>query len=228
MPKTKREKIYDLFKSRSCTKQDVFDESQKVFDEIKVVLQEIAEQYSNHVCTLDERVKIEYSSSSPYRAQIQFGGDLLVFQMHTNVFSFDKEHHIWKTSYVKEDEMRAYCGMINVYNFLADSFKFNRLNDAGYLVTRLFVNKERHFFAEGKKELNYLFNNFVEGKLDRETMVDIIESSILYAIRFELQSPPFANMERISVNQMNQLSQNNDLGTDKQLGFKLQGGLDID
>lgn len=228
MTKTKREKIYDLFQSRSCTKQDVFEETQKIFDEIKVVLQEIAEEYSNHVCGLDERVKIEYTSENPYRAQIQFGGDVLVFQMHTNVFSFDKEHYIWKTSYVKEDGMRAYCGMINIYNFLADSFKYNRLNDAGYLVTRIFVNKERHFFAEGKKELNYLFNNFVEGKLDHDTMVDIIESSILYAIKFELQSPPFANMERISVNQMNQISQNNHLGTDKQLGFRLKGGLDVE
>jgi len=228
MAQTKREKIYKLFQTRSCTKQDVFEETQKVFDEVKSVLEEIATEYSNHVCHLDERVKIEYSSQNQYRAQIQFGGDILVFQMHTNIFTFDKDHHIWKTSYVKEDETRAYCGMINVYNFLADSFKFNRLNDAGYLVTRLFVNRERHFFAEGKKELNYLFNNFVEGKLDRETMVNIIESSIFYAIKFELQSPPFANMERISVSQMHQLSQNNNLGTDKQLGFKLQGDLDLE
>ncbi len=225
---TKRDKIYDLFKTSSCTKQDVFQVTGEVFDEIKSVLQNIAEEYAKHVGEVDERVKIEYSSESPYRAQIQFGGDLLVFQMHTNVFSFEKEHHIWKTSYVKEDESRVYCGIINVYNFLADSFKFGRLNDAGYLVSRLFVNREKHFFVEGKKELNYLFNNFVDGKLTHEVMTDIIESSILYAIKFELQTPPFANMERISVNQMNQLSQNNNLGTDKQLGFRLKGNINME
>lgn len=225
---TKRDKIYDLFKTSSCTKQDVFQVTGEVFDEIKSVLQNIAEEYAKHVGEVDERVKIEYSSESPYRAQIQFGGDLLVFQMHTNVFSFEKGHHIWKTSYVKEDETRVYCGIINVYNFLADSFKFGRLNDAGYLVSRLFVNREKHFFVEGKKELNYLFNNFVDGKLTHEVMTDIIESSILYAIKFELQTPPFANMERISVNQMNQLSQNNNLGTDKQLGFRLKGNINME
>ena len=67
--------------------------------------------------------------------------------MHTNTFSFDKSHQIWNSSYVKEDEYKAYCGVINVYNFLSDSFKYNRANDLGYMIGRLFINKEKHFFT---------------------------------------------------------------------------------
>ena len=43
------------------------------------------------------------------------------------------------TSYVKEDKNRSYCGVIHLYNFLADSFKYNRLNDVGYLIGRVFI-----------------------------------------------------------------------------------------
>jgi len=34
--------------------------------------------------------------------------------------------------------------MISIYNFLSDSFKFNRVNDIGYLIARVFTNKENH------------------------------------------------------------------------------------
>ena len=55
-----------------------------------------------------------------------------------------------KQKYVKEDKMRSFCGVIHVYNFLNDSFKYNRLNDVGNLVARIFVNKDKHFFVEGE------------------------------------------------------------------------------
>ena len=55
--------------------------------------------------------------------------------------------------------------MINIYNFLADSFKYNRLNDVGYLVGRVFLNKDLHYFVEGKRQLGFLYNDFVNDKL---------------------------------------------------------------
>ena len=65
-----------------------------------------------------------------------------------NVFDFEKTHKVHRTSYVKKDKGNFYCGMINVYNFLADSFKYNRVKDSGYLVGRLFINQDLHFFVE--------------------------------------------------------------------------------
>ena len=46
-------------------------------------------------------------------------------------------------------QYRTYCGVINMYNFLSDSFKYNRENDLGYLIGRMFINKE-NTFVEGK------------------------------------------------------------------------------
>ena len=50
------------------------------------------------------------------------------------------------------DRANSYCGVINIYTFLSDSFKFNRNADEGYLIGRIFVNRERSYFVEGKHQ----------------------------------------------------------------------------
>ena len=46
--------------------------------------------------------------------------------------------------------MRSFCGVINIYNFLSQTLlKYNRLNDAGFLIASVFINKDYHFFVEG-------------------------------------------------------------------------------
>ncbi len=118
-------------------------------------------ELSEEINAVTKDVSVKFIDKDDYEFHIKFGGDILVFFMHTNVFDFEKSHPIWKTSYLKDDELRAYCGMINVYNFLSDSFKYNRLNDVGYLVARLFLNKDEHYFVEGKRQLGFLYNDFV-------------------------------------------------------------------
>lgn len=67
--------------------------------------------------------------------------------MHTNVFCFPPEHAVGKSSYVLETPTRGYCGMIQAYNFLSDSLKYQRLSDIGYLLARLFINAEGNFLS---------------------------------------------------------------------------------
>ena len=73
--------------------------------------------------------------------------------MHTNIFDYQSNHQICKTKYVQQDLMRSFCGIINIYNFLSDSLKYNRMNDSGFLISRIFINKDKHFFVEGDKEM---------------------------------------------------------------------------
>ena len=80
---------------------------------------------------LDKSVLVEYLSKGNYEAQIKFSGDTLLFHMHSNVFDFPKNHSINQTKYVKDDNLRSFCGVIHIYNVLSDSLKYNRLNDEG-------------------------------------------------------------------------------------------------
>jgi len=71
-----------------------------------------------------------------------------------------RNHQVMSTPYVNKDAYRSYCGIINIYNFLSDSFKYNRINDIGYLICKLFIHKERHYFIERKRKSGFLYNNF--------------------------------------------------------------------
>jgi hypothetical protein len=118
-----KETILKLLAEKSVMKQDVFKNTIQAFAIVKETIDEIAKELIGKVSSIDKRIGIEVTGVSPYSAQLKVAGDLLEFYMHTNVFEFDKSHSMFKTSYIKQNSQNSYCGIINVYNFLADSFK---------------------------------------------------------------------------------------------------------
>ena len=127
-----------------------------------------------------------------------------------------------KTSYIREDAIRSYCGVINIYNFLSDSFKYNRVNDIGYLIGRVFINREKHYFIEGKREIGMLYNNFAQSLINNQSARQILESAIRYTVNFDLLTPPYDAVKEVSVFDMQTTIDNIKLQTGKRLGFKFQ------
>ena len=149
--------------------------------------------------------------------------------MHTNTFVFEPSNPINSTGYVKSDSTRATCGMISVYNFLSDSFQYERKNDVGYLIARLFVNREKHFFVEGKKQLGVLFNDFPNNIIDEESLLTIVENAIQYSISIDPLVPPFEMMKEITVDTAIEYSLQVGIANGKRLGFKFEKDLgDVD
>lgn len=223
---TAHELILNTLKEKACLKQQVYKKTYAIFQEFKVEANKLIGELGSEMCDVDKDVTFEFIDKSDFEFQIKFGGDVLVFFMHTNVFDFDKSHNIWNSSYVKEDRMRTYCGMINIYNFLADSFKYNRVDDIGYLVARCFVNKDEHYFVEGKRQLGFLYNDFVNETITTKKIKNIIESSILYSMEFDLLTPRYEAMSTVSVQEINEVTSIIKLKTGKRLGFKFQNDSD--
>ncbi len=218
--------ILETLKTKACLKQDVFKKTKDVFQSFKLEAEKLVIELTTEMDIANKDVSVKFIDKDDYEFHIKFGGDILVFFMHTNVFDFEKSHPIWKTSYLKKDELRAYCGMINVYNFLSDSFKYNRLNDVGYLVARLFLNKDQHYFVEGKRQLGFLYNDFVNETINNGKIRSIIESSILYSMDFDLLTPHYDSMKMVSVNEVNEATNAMSIKTGKRLGFKFQADND--
>lgn len=223
--KPTKELILDILKKKACLKQCLFKKTIQVFDEFKTEAEKLVEELRTEMKKVDDNVALEYYSKGDFEFHIKFGGDILVFFMHTNIFDFPKNHQIWQSSYVKEDELRSYCGMINVYNFLADSLKYNRINDIGYLVARFFVNNELHYFVEGKKQLGFLYNDFIHETIDSIKIRKIVESTILYSIDFDLLTPPYNTVNEISVMDIIEVTNAANIKTGKRLGFKFQSDI---
>ena len=224
--KTPRELILKARVEKSSMKQDVYANTLSSFNTLKAVAKEVLAEMSKDIATKDKRVIIEYREKGEFEFEIRIAGDLLIFSMHTNIFEFDRSHPIWKSSYIKEDHFRTFCGMINIYNFLNDSFKYNRINDLGYVIGRIFVNKENHYFVEGKRQLGFLYNDFVHAVIDEHAIKAILESTILYCLNFDLYTPPFDAIKEISVMDMQSVSESMQIKTGKRLGFRFQADSD--
>ena len=212
------EKIIDLLQTKACAKQKVYRETKDVFADFQKQLKEKSSAVNTEIT--DKDVQVVYSSAGDFEAKLRFSGDTLLFHMHSNVFDFPSSHSIHKTKYVKEDILRSFCGVINIYNFLSDSFKYNRLNDAGYLIARVFINKEKHFFVEGDKQLGFLFNDFVNQQINIAEIEKIINESMIYALDFDLQLPNFNEVKVVSVHQILDMNNNHKLKTAKRMGYK--------
>jgi hypothetical protein len=147
-------------------------------------------------------------------------GDLLIFQMHTNVFQFEQESSFWQTGYLRENPANSYVGTINVYNFLSDSFRYDRTADVGYLLARVFINRENHFVVQGKKQLGIMFNDIVASNFDTASQSKFVDQVILYALNFDLLIPPYENLHQITVEEMQDINHSGCLATGKRLGFQ--------
>ena len=143
------DKIIETLKSKSILKQLIYDNTCNAFRLLKEELKNITDEINGKLAGSDPRVFLAFTDHGEFTAELKVAGDLLIFSMHSNIFQFDRDHEIWKTEYIKEDTSAGYSGVINLYNFLADSFKYRREEDLGYLVARIFVNKNNHFFVQG-------------------------------------------------------------------------------
>ncbi|MCW3104600.1 MAG: hypothetical protein JWO09_3040 [Bacteroidetes bacterium] len=221
-----RELILKILKEKSSVKQDVYANTVAAFKSMKTAAKALAADYKKEAAAIDKRVVIEYKEKGEFEFELRVAGDLLIFAMHTNIFEFDKSHPIWKNSYIKEDPSRSFCGIINIYNFLNDSFLYNRVNDLGYVIGRIFINKENHYFVEGKRQLGFLYNDFVHAVVSPEKLNDVLESTILYCLSFDLYTPPFDSVKEVSVQDMQAASESMQIKTGKRLGFRFQADND--
>lgn len=202
-------------------KQEVYRNTVAMFAVLKDALRELAEEYRELLKDkVDENVLPFFQEKGPFEAEFKLGGDVLIFSMHSNVFVFNREHPIWKLEYIKSNPMNSYCGVFNIYNFLADSFKYNRSQDLGYLIARIFVNRENHFFVEGKRQSNEIVKDFGTDELSKAYLKDIIETAVQYAIDFDLLVPPYDQVKIATVEQMQEQINHSRIQTGKRLGFK--------
>lgn len=201
-------------------KQHIYRNTQTVFQELKRCAQEIAETLTPEVVKKDKSLEVQFYEKSEFEFHLKFSGDTIAFIMHTNIFGFPPEHEVSKMPYVVEAPGRGYCGMILAYNFLSDSIKYQRLSDVGYLLARLFTNSEGHFYVDGQRQLDFLYKDFAKNQIDEESIVKIIEQTMLYALDFDLYVPPMDAMGEMTLHQKNSVNNPSGFATGKRLGFK--------
>jgi len=220
-------KILETLTGKSTLKQQIFDNTSAAFKLLKDELYQITDELNKKLVSVDPRIMLQFQDHGEFNAELKVAGDLLFFNMHSNIFQFDRDHEIWKTDYIKDDPLAGYSGIINIYNFLADSFKYNRTEDLGYLVARIFVNKNNHFFVQGKRQSGFNYTTMGANVIDQKSMKEIVGASVQYCLDFDLLVPPYDAVKLVSVAQINQNISDTRLMTGKRLGFQFKSD-DVD
>ena len=183
-----KDQLKDLVFEKSALKQDVYRTTKDCFEMFREETRTLIALFKEQSRIEGRDVAFEFNDRGDFEFEVKFGGDILLFMMHTNVFEFSRDHQVMKSTYIREDPHRSYCGVIHIYNFLADSFAYQRDNDLGYMIGRVFINREKHYFIEGKRELGMLYTNFGNSMITSESVQGIIESAIEYTTNFDKKS----------------------------------------
>ncbi len=226
---TKKSKTNELFNTlvkKATLKQIVYRNTLQTLNILKSEMAAMANEYANNASDNAKKIPFNYKDRGEFEAELKFAGDTLVFMMHTNVFEIPRDHEVMNTPYIREDKERSYCGIINIFNFLSDSFKYNRLNDLGYLIGRVLVNKDMHYFTEGKREIGFLYNSFGISEMNEKSAAEILQSAIYYTINFDLLTPPYNDVKEVSVQEFISVVDSLHIKTGKRLGFKFQADKD--
>lgn len=213
-----RQAIIELLKNKAAVKQDIADYSESVMALFKKAAAHELEVLHEKIG--DPRVRLRMVEKGVHEFILYVGSDVLVFQLHRNIFRLPDENPMWKTAYLEQDEMNGYFGIINIYNFLAESFEQNRFNDPGYLIGRVFMNRNSHFMVEGRGQLGFLFRDLENSELKEEDVCHIIQTAIIFAIEFDLLTPPYDLVQEVSVMEIQAISSELQTATGKRMGFK--------
>jgi hypothetical protein len=209
-------------------KQQIYKNTVAAFELIKEQASKFDGCWKDNFASENQLINVNFENQILHEFKLKFAGDMLVFMMHSNIFEFPRAHEINKLPYVKENPDRSYCGTIHVYNFLSDSFKYNRINDSGFLIGRIFINIDNHFIIEGKREIGMIANNFSKNDFNEEAAINILDAAINYSIDFDLLTPSYENVKEISVLDILQTEfQSTTIKTSKRMGFRFQADQDI-
>ncbi|AFL83178.1 hypothetical protein Belba_0520 [Belliella baltica DSM 15883] len=207
--------IINKIETTSLLKQKLFEQVSSFFTELEKTCREVAVALQKESHEVPIPVKIE--KINDYEFLFRVGGDVLVFILQSNIVRLSDDAYISKSKYLKDDVTLRYFGQILVYNFLADTLTYGRLDDPGYLITRILINRENHFFLEGDRKIVFEFPELKENPITKEKNKKLIENLLLSALNNDLLAPNFNDIMLISYHQ--KLEHTSSMGNPKKIGF---------
>ena len=210
--------IQHLLESKSSAKQTAYKNITNAFSILAAESRSVVDELKRRANPADKDVTVEYNTVNAQEFDVKLAGDMLIFVMGTNIVTLEETHPIMTHDYIRENEVNRYFGQVMIYNFMAESLKYNRTNDPGYLLARLMVNHENRFFIEGDKELES-YNQISDKTITGEDLKKVVKIVLKMAIENDLVAPAFTEMKSITVNQKRDHSL--ELGGAQKIGFRM-------
>jgi len=210
------EHLKESLETRALLKQNVWAVTQQFYNDLKSEANALTNSLRKSISS--KEVTIEVNEVSEHEFNIKFGSDVLVFGMHTNIVTFDSTNHLMKLKEVQDNKGLGYFGQIMIYDFMADSVKYERTRDAGYLIARLLINSDNKFHIEGVRGLHYLFPpGGTENTLENVAL--FLKKALVVTIESDLIGKDFEKIRQTTLGE--KLARNKEIGYDSKIGFRM-------
>jgi hypothetical protein len=209
-------KILEKLQTTTKLKLNLLEETRKVFDDCLAICEQLAQDLKN-ADAKDIPIKVERINE--YEFIFRIGADVLVFILQSNIVRLPDETYLSKSKYLKDDITLRFFGQILIYNFLADTLTYGRLDDPGYLICRILLNREHKFFIEGDRKIVYSFPELKENPLTHEKLRNLVELLAEAALDNDLLAPAFQDIMLITYNQ--KLEHTSSMGNPQKIGFEM-------
>ena len=211
--------IKNMLENKSSAKQTTYRHVLEAFQLLCTDSKRIISELQNKAHPADHDVTLDFKNINKHEFHLKLARDLLIFVMHTNIITFHDDHEVLQNEYFKLNDVNRYFGQINVYNFMYDSLRYNRGNDPGYLIARLMINHEKHFFVEGEQQLTSLFPGISDRPITDADLQTIVKVCLKIAIKNDLVAPPYSKVKSVTLNQKNEHTI--ELGGGHKIGFRM-------
>lgn len=210
--------ILSKLQTTSKLKYNLFENTEILFRDLENICKELSQEIMKE--NKDGKpIPIKVEKINDYEFIFRIGGDVLIFILQSNIVRLPDETYLSKSKYLKEDVTLRYFGQILIYNFLSDTLTFGRLDDPGYLIGRILLNRENKFFLEGDRKIVFNFPELKENPVSKEKMRDLVEQLVVAALENDLLAPAFQDIMVINYHQ--KLEHTSSMGNPQKIGFDL-------
>jgi hypothetical protein len=191
--------VAEKLHSKAELKQKIYANLKEFFKILKIEASQINTELTAKTQDCNPKISVAFNDVSDFEFRITAGGDTIVAVMQSNIILLDPEHAFLKRKYFKENP--PYFGQIVLYNFLEDSFRYNRMNDYGYLIGRIFIDANNRLFAEGDRQVHYCFDDPDNAFMTNENARLLLLKGISAMIDNDLMAPEFQHVQVITLAQ---------------------------
>src|SRR3954463_8159486 len=98
-----KDTILKVLQDKILLKKEVFEKTKAVFRDLKAKLAEMESGYRTSVTDISKDLIVAFNDKGEFEAEFTLADETLLFIMHTNIFTFDGGHEIWKNKYIQAD-----------------------------------------------------------------------------------------------------------------------------
>lgn len=208
--------ILNKLQYTSQQKLNLFQNTASVFEQLWECCRKI-EQELSEASAKDASFSINLQKINDHEFHFRFGTDVLVFILQSNVVRLPDEAYLSKSKYLKSDKSLRFFGQILVYNFMSDTLIYGRLDDPGYLIGRMLLNKENKFFIEGDRKIVFEFPELKDNVVTPEKLSHFVSCLMESALENDLLAPDFKDIMVITYEQ--KLDHTSAMGSPQKIGF---------